>query len=423
MWGRAPESHMTEPSSRPGSAANHVDVYADWLGIDTPEPSYYDLLGLPPLAGDTSAVMSAGRHAKRQVRMYQIGPYRDQALRLLAEIGNAVSVLMNPEKKRAYDLELMARWKDDIQRLYGRHCTDAERTPAVFEAWLVACRDAGVPVARLMPLICRTLRARGDAWPPHGEHDLSLPAGLCIYRDVVILGRCTSLAMLEKRVRAVQRVQRALAISEGIALLIGREVGKGIHLFARERLAQQAEHEPEAVVLRLARRIRRMGGRLEGRSKVLGSAAALVGIRRKQIPALMERIDESPVDLPPGKWVAQKTRERIGIVSELLEDARDWLTERPGLLFSIALAVGAAVFLAVILVVAGIWHPWPHRGPDREEAPPPERPPLVEPEAEPARASPPEESGDQPPPGLTPEQRRDWENLRHRYPADAPPNR
>ena len=86
------------------------EMYREWLGIANPAPSYYGLLGLPELETDDAAVLGAGRRVKRKVRAYQIGLYRKQALDLLAEIGQAVSVLTNARKKKAYDGELMARW-------------------------------------------------------------------------------------------------------------------------------------------------------------------------------------------------------------------------------------------------------------------------------------------------------------------------
>jgi len=357
-------------------------MYREWLGVTNPAPSYYGLLGLPERETDEAAVLGAGRRVKRKVRAYQIGLYRKQALDLLAEIGQAVSVLTNAEKKRAYDGELMSRWKETVEELYQTHCDGEARDPGVLEAWLTACRMRGVPVTRLMPYVMRTLTKRAVDWPPSGDHGLGLPINLWIYRDAVILGQCLHIGVLDKRIEAVKQAQKQLAIPEGLARLVAEEVGRAQHLFARTRLVTQGKADPEGVLLRLGRRIRRFGGRLgNGNGNVLASVAGLLGVHTEDLDRAMGRMDERPVELSAGQAAAvaaRHARERLRGVSSLSGQAAVWVKDRPQLLIGFAVVAGVAALLVAVLVVAGVVRLWQPETPGPVPPPsPPPSPPAV----------------------------------------------
>lgn len=365
------------------------EIYREWLGITNPAPSYYGLLGVPELETDATAVLHAGRHVKRKLRAYQIGLYRKQALELLAEVGQAVSVLTNPEKKKAYDRELMARWRGVVDELYRAHFQGDPRDPAVVEAWLSACAVRGVPVTRLIPPLMRMLRSRVRTWPPTGEHRLGLPLNLWLYRDAVALGQCLHIGALETRAEAVKRVQKLLGISEGLARLVAEEIGRGLHLFSKDRIVVQAKEDPDGMLRRLARRIRRHGGEFGKDGKVLPAVADLVGKRKEDLDRLLEHIDAPPVEVSRhvASAAARRARQRAGGLWQRICRAPDrlveWIAERPQVLVGLAITAGIMAVVVAILVVAGIMHPGgaepapaPPSGPGEVATPLGTKPPL-----------------------------------------------
>ena len=401
------------------SETSRADLYREWLGVETPEPTYYELLGVPPLESDRAAIHQAGRKAKRALRTYQIGRFRRQALELLAEVGQAVSVLTNPEKKRIYDNELLRAWRTVLEGLYRKHCEGQPSEPATLEAWLVACRERGVPVARLTPAIVRFVRAQAEAWPPHGEHGLSLPDGFWCYRDAVVLGRCLETESLEQRVAAVKRVQKALVVSEGLARCVAEEVTSASSLFARLPLVRCTREDPEGAILRMGRRIRRLGGHISPRSKVLAAVASLVGRRPKDLQAILPRLEEPPVTLPVTRRIAVAAGKVRRRVREIRRRGGEWMRRRPQLLVGAALLVSLALLVLAILAVVEIRRPW---GPPREVQPPAPSEP-----GEPAEAPPPSEIDTSPEPpeapvGEPPSDTEGWEEFIRKYPAREPAN-
>jgi len=148
------DSHGQSSSAAAGRAGGDgpADSYRDWLNVATLErpPSHYALLGLPELEDDGRAIQKAAREAKKTVRAYQIGAYRDQAVALLAEIGRAVDALTDAGKKAAYDGARRAR----LLSLAQQNFPQAElRRPLedVFADWLGQSEKAGVPVPQLLP--------------------------------------------------------------------------------------------------------------------------------------------------------------------------------------------------------------------------------------------------------------------------------
>jgi hypothetical protein len=373
---------MTEtPSAHnpPGEMARE-DLYRDWLGVTSPSPTHYDLLGVPPLERDATRILQAAREVKRKIRAYQIGRYRKQALDLLSDVGQAVSVLTNAAKRRAYDNDLLRGWRQAIEHFYDQHCTDRPHEPETLEAWLVACREGGVPVSRLIPAIMRFLRPQMDSWPARGEHGLNLPKGLWIYRDAVVLGSCLDDIPLERRAEAVKSLQKALGIPEGLARVVAEEVTQESRLLDRMPLVRQAQGDPEGTVLRMGWRLKRLGGRPDQRSKILSAVGALVGLDRRHTQDLLPRLNERPAVLPvlrraalAARTVGRRAHETGRRVRRRARLVGDWLADRPQLLVAAAVLSGLVVLVLAVLVVAGVWKPW---GPSTESegAPPIESP-------------------------------------------------
>jgi hypothetical protein len=417
---------MTENTSahkQPGELSRE-DLYRDWLGVTSPSPTYYDLLGVPPLERDATRILQAAREVKRKIRAYQIGRYRKQALGLLSDVGQAVSVLTNAAKRRVYDNDLLRGWRKTIEALYDGHCANRSHEPETLETWLIACRESGVPVSRLIPTIMRFLRPRMDSWPARGEHGLNLPKGLWIYRDAVVLGSCLDDIPLERRVEAVKGLQKALGIPEGLARVVAEEVTQESRLLDRMSLVRQAQGDPEGTVLRMGWRIKRLGGHPDQRSKILSSVGALVGLDRRRIRVLLPRLGERPAVLPASRraalaarTVGRRAHETGRQVRGWLGLAWAWLADRPQLLVAAAVLSGLVVLVLAVLAVAGVWKPW---GPSTESevAPPIESPP-------PPTGLPltPGRPGEEPPSGLE-----EWKEFMKKYPVDpgavppAPPS-
>ena len=333
-------------------------VYRQWLGIASLVPTHYELLGLPQLETEPPAIQSAARRVKRKLRAYQIGRYRRQALAVLAEVGQAVSVLTNPDKKRAYDNDLVRRWRATAEELYRVHGEGEGPSESAVEAWLVACHLRGVPVARLMPYLARLLEARVEGWRPHGECRCGLPINLWLYRDAVILGRCLHVGALEQRIEAVKGIQKLLEVPEDLARLMAEEVSRSLHLFGHSRIVLEARRDPSAVLVRLGRRIYRYGGHLGRRSKVLMAVAILLGGHKKILEQAFQRLQEPPVDLSAAqaaRVAARRAQRRVRAAPRALVT---YVAGRPQLLIAAGVFVGAVVLVAALLVAMGIWHPW-----------------------------------------------------------------
>ena len=391
------------------------DLYRDWLGVTSPSPTYYDLLGVPPLERDATRILQAAREVKRKIRAYQIGRYRKQALGLLSDVGQAVSVLTNAAKRRVYDNDLLRGWRKTIEALYDGHCANRSHEPETLEAWLIACRESGVPVSRLIPAIMRFLRPQMDSWPARGEHGLNLPKGLWIYRDAVVLGSCLDDIPLERRAEAVKGLQKALGIPEGLARVVAEEVTQESRLLDRMSLVRQAQGDPEGTVLRMGWRIKRLGGRPDDqRSKILSSVGALVGLDRRRIRVLLPRLGERPVVLRASRraalaarTVGRRAHETGRQVRRRARLVRGWLADRPQLLVAAAVLSGLVVLVLAVLVVAGVWKPWVPST-ESEDAPPIESP-------QPPTGLPPTPGGpgESPPSGLE-----EWKEFMKKYPVE-----
>ncbi len=341
------------------------ELYRDWLGLRYSHPSYYGLLNVPELESDEEKIQQAGRKAKRKLRAYQIGTYRKLALELLTEIGQAVSVLTNAEKKRAYNGQLLARWKATVDELYRAHCEGAAHDEAVLEVWLKTCAGRGVPVTRLLPWMIRTLGPRLAEWPPHGGHDLPLPVNLWMYRDAVILGQSVAATSLERRATAVKQIQKLLGLSEGLARLVAEEITRDPPVFARMRIVAQARRDPMGLLVRLGLRVRRYGGQVGRFGKVVVAVAALLGIRKRNMAEAVERLsrERQKTTKAEAAPAAPRMRQRVRNASYRL---RGLAADRPqGLVIAVAVLVGLAAVTLMLLVAMNVWAPWkkPEAGP------------------------------------------------------------
>src|SRR6266513_2126593 len=84
------------------------DPYHKWLGIplDQRPPTYYQLLGIAPEEQDLEVIEEAAIRQTTHVRTYQIGPHGEHCTRLLNEIAQAKTTLLNSAKRKAYDAQL-----------------------------------------------------------------------------------------------------------------------------------------------------------------------------------------------------------------------------------------------------------------------------------------------------------------------------
>ncbi len=91
---------------------NHmkIDVYHKWLGVPPAEqpPTHYRLLGLALHEADPDVIDNAAFRQMAHVRNFSVGPNSEASQELLRELAEARAVLLDVERKRAYDAELQA---------------------------------------------------------------------------------------------------------------------------------------------------------------------------------------------------------------------------------------------------------------------------------------------------------------------------
>jgi hypothetical protein len=84
------------------------DPYCEWLGIprgETPA-TYYQLLAIGPNERDTEVIKEAALRQTACVRVHQIGQHAEICTRILNEIAQARTVLLNPKARQEYDVRL-----------------------------------------------------------------------------------------------------------------------------------------------------------------------------------------------------------------------------------------------------------------------------------------------------------------------------
>jgi WD40 repeat protein len=87
------------------------DPYHKWLGIhpDHRPPTHYQLLGISPDEQDREVIEEAAIRQTAHVRTYQLGPHAADCTRILNEIAQARTTLLNPAKRKDYDTRLAAQ--------------------------------------------------------------------------------------------------------------------------------------------------------------------------------------------------------------------------------------------------------------------------------------------------------------------------
>jgi hypothetical protein len=84
------------------------DPYHKWLGIprELRPVTHYLLLGISPKEADVDVIEDAATRQSSHVRTYQLGSQAEICQRVLNEIAQARTVLLNLEKRKAYDATL-----------------------------------------------------------------------------------------------------------------------------------------------------------------------------------------------------------------------------------------------------------------------------------------------------------------------------
>jgi hypothetical protein len=85
-----------------------IDPYLDWLGIPPSQqpPTHYQLLGIAPHEVDRQVIEEAMLRQTARLRVFQLGPHALECTRLLNEVSRARITLLDPVKRREYDLSL-----------------------------------------------------------------------------------------------------------------------------------------------------------------------------------------------------------------------------------------------------------------------------------------------------------------------------
>ena len=98
--------------------AETLDVYRDWLKIESPErpPNYYQLLHLDKFEDDVDRIRRRYRKLNEHARKYASGKYAKQSQKLLNELARAMLCLTDERRKNEYDASLGRREQKDGQR-------------------------------------------------------------------------------------------------------------------------------------------------------------------------------------------------------------------------------------------------------------------------------------------------------------------
>jgi len=107
-----PKLDAFEPALSNGpTEGDDFDPYYRWLAIPPAEqpPNHYRLLGLPLFENDADVIDTSAERQMAHVRAKSIGKRAGRAQELLNELARAKLVLLDPDKKEAYDVQLRGR--------------------------------------------------------------------------------------------------------------------------------------------------------------------------------------------------------------------------------------------------------------------------------------------------------------------------
>ncbi|MCE9529094.1 MAG: hypothetical protein K8R36_23860, partial [Planctomycetales bacterium] len=96
--------------------SDEFDPYKAWLDIEnkTASTTYYKLLGLPEFESDKDRIAAAADKAIRKIRSQKPGEHAAEWSRILDELQEIKALLLNDQKKAAYDEDL--RFADEFVR-------------------------------------------------------------------------------------------------------------------------------------------------------------------------------------------------------------------------------------------------------------------------------------------------------------------
>src|SRR6187397_3162033 len=91
--------------------ADVFDPYYIWLGIPPEEQpaDHYRLLGIRRYESNDEVISNAADQRVRHLRSMQVGKRQAETQKLLNEIAAAAGVLLDQEKRNAYDAKLRAK--------------------------------------------------------------------------------------------------------------------------------------------------------------------------------------------------------------------------------------------------------------------------------------------------------------------------
>jgi hypothetical protein len=126
------------------------DPYHKWLAIPPGQrpPTHYQLLGISPTENDADVIEEAALQRIAHLRTYQIGPLAKECIQLLNEVAQAKIVLLNLEKRKAYDEELSQAANAGSTKATAM--APRRRRVIAFAAGTVACAALVVTIAFMM---------------------------------------------------------------------------------------------------------------------------------------------------------------------------------------------------------------------------------------------------------------------------------
>lgn len=129
-----------------------MDAYLEWLEIPRHKrpaaqlpPHHYDLLGIELFSSNWTLIKSQYDRRMELVKSHELGPHASLSQKLLKELALARTVLLDPERKRKYDIEL--------RMALGLPAADAVGPPAAE----VPVSESPADIDRVVPLPAKVL--------------------------------------------------------------------------------------------------------------------------------------------------------------------------------------------------------------------------------------------------------------------------